>query len=59
MRQATELARLAVKSNDEVIAATYLEMARVWLKLAQEVRLSPVNDDRRRSDDEDDEALRG
>lgn len=59
MRQATELARLAVKSNDEVIAATYLEMARVWLKLAQEVRLSPVNDDRRRSDDEDDEALSG
>lgn len=59
MRQATELARLAVKSHDEVIAATYLEMARVWLKLAQEVRLSPVNDDRRRSDDEDDEALSG
>lgn len=57
MRQATELARLAVKSNDEVIAATYLEMARVWLKLAQEVRLSPVNDDR--ADDDGDEALRG
>jgi hypothetical protein len=59
MRQATELARLAAKSNDTDIASTYLEMARVWLKLAEDLKLTaPANDD---TDDEadDSEAARG
>lgn len=57
MSQATELARLAVKSNDQEIAETYLEMARVWLKLAEEVRLDPANDDGHFACTSDDEAL--
>lgn len=57
MRQATELARLAAKSSDREIAATYLEMARVWLKLASEMRPAPANDDAEAADDGD--ALRG
>jgi hypothetical protein len=57
MRQATEVARLAARAGDEGIAATYLEMARVWLKLAQEVRLGPTaNEDREAA--ADGEALR-
>jgi hypothetical protein len=46
MRQATELAKLAAKSTDRDIAATYLEMARVWLKLADEGRVAPAVGDR-------------
>jgi hypothetical protein len=38
MRQATELAKLAAKSGDPVIAGTYLEMARVWVKLADDLK---------------------
>jgi hypothetical protein len=50
MRQATEVARLAARAGESDIAATYLEMARVWLKLAQEVRLGPTaNEDHERA----------
>jgi hypothetical protein len=52
MRQATEVARLAARSADQEIAATYLEMARVWLKLAAEVRIgAAANEDLGRADD--------
>jgi hypothetical protein len=58
MRQATEVARLAARAGDKDIAATYLEMARVWLKLAEEVRLgSTANEDHRQASDSG--ALRG
>jgi hypothetical protein len=46
MRQATELSKLAAKSGDPVIAATYLEMARVWVKLADDLqRAEAANDE--------------
>jgi len=46
LRQATELARLAAQSSDAAISAAYLDMARVWVKLADELsRTHPANDD--------------
>lgn len=58
MRQATEVARLATRAGDKDIAATYLEMARVWLKLAEEVRVgATANEDHRQACDSG--ALRG
>lgn len=58
MRQATELASLASRSGDEVIAATYLDMAKVWLKLAEDLTcVRPANDDTADAGAGDGEAL--
>ena len=52
LKMAADLRREADRAADPKLAASYLELARVWLKLAEEVRpLGASGDDGNRSKD--------